>query len=307
VVFTSCSGNKTVTIAEQYGLAYAPLQIMRAQGYFEELVPELEIKWVKLGNTAAIREAVLAGEVDLGFMGLPPFLIGADKGMDWKLVAGLSICPVGLVVTDEIAGSGESGLKALKSSHRIALPQPGSIQHILLSMAAEKELGDAARFDDSLVSMKHPDGMTALLSGAVDAHFTSPPYIFMENEALAQDGSGFKTLLSGFDAFGGEFTFVGAMAAGSFIEEKPELLRKFLQALERSVDYINDSPSEAADILAEVYDMEAVRVLEYINHKDMVYTTDILGLERFISFMNAQAYLSGEITAEDVLLGDSLK
>ena len=76
ILFISCSGEKTVTIAEQYGLAYAPLQIMRSREFYEKLEPGIEIKWVKLGNTAAIREAVLAGEVDLGFMGLPHFLIG---------------------------------------------------------------------------------------------------------------------------------------------------------------------------------------------------------------------------------------
>ncbi len=47
---------------------------------------------------------------------------------------------------------------------RIALPQPGSIQHILLSMAAEKQLGKHDVFDNQLVTMKHPDGMTALES-----------------------------------------------------------------------------------------------------------------------------------------------
>ncbi|HAK47460.1 MAG TPA: ABC transporter substrate-binding protein [Spirochaeta sp.] len=300
---SSCSREKSVTIAEQYGLAYAPLQIMRAQGYFEQSAPELEINWIKLGNTAAIREAVVAGEVDLGFMGLPPFLIGADHGMDWKLIAGLSICPVGLVAGDAIAeGRDSSGLDAVNPSHRIALPQPGSIQHILLSMAAEREYGDAARFDDSLVTMKHPDGMTALLSGAVDAHFTSPPYIFLENDAEAVDGSGFQTVLSGFDAFGGEFTFIGAMAAGGFIEDDAELLEAFLQAIEQSVDFINNSPEEAAGLLSASYDMPAGQILSYISREDMKYTTEIFGLERFIEFMNEQGYLSGEITSADVTL-----
>lgn len=307
--FSSCSGSKTVTIAEQYGLAYAPLQIMRAQGYYEALAGDVEIKWVKLGNTAAIREAVLAGEVDLGFMGLPPFLIGADKGMDWKLIAGLSVCPLGLVAGDAVtggaaAGDENTGLDAVSPSHRIALPQPGSIQHILLSMAADSLYGDASRFDDSLVTMKHPDGMTALLSGAVDAHFTSPPYLFMETEAVAADGSGFQTVLSGFDAFGGEFTFIGAMAAGSFIDDEPELLDAFLQALEQSVDFINSNPGEAALILSDVYDMPPEQVLKYITDADMKYTTEIYGLEKFISFMNEQGYLSGEIMADEVLSGD---
>ena len=304
-ILFSCSSRQTVTIAEQYGLAYAPLQIMREKGYFAQQAPRIEIKWVKLGNTAAIREAVLAGEVDLGFMGLPPFLIGADKGMDWKLIAGLSVCPVGLVAGGNVTGS-DGGFKSLKPEHRIALPQPGSIQHILLSMAAEREYGDASRFDEGLITMKHPDGMAALLSGAVDAHFTSPPYIFMENDAVAPDGGRFRTILSGFDAFGGMFTFIGAMATTDFIEETPELLEGFLAALKQSIDFINDNPAEAAGILSKSYNLPASQILEYIRHEDMIFTSDIYGLEHFIGFMKRYGYLSGHVEVDDVVYGEAL-
>lgn len=296
MLFSSCGGEKSVTIAEQYGLAYAPLQIMRSKAFFEKLEPDLEVRWVKLGNTAAIREAVLAGEVDLGFMGLPPFLIGADKGMHWKLIAGLSVCPVGLV-----AGDGIPDLDSLNPQHRIALPQPGSIQHILLSMACERLYNDAARFDKSLVTMKHPDGMTALLSGAVDAHFTSPPYIFMETAAENPAGGGFTTVLSGADAFGGKFSFIGAMGAGGFIKDYPELIESFLAALEQSIDFINKRPGEAAVILSGIYAMPEADILTYITHEEMNYTTELFGLKRFIEFMTDNGYLSAGLESGDVL------
>lgn len=288
----SCSDDKSVTIAEQYGLAYAPLQIMREKAFFEELKPEIEIKWVKLGNTAAIREAVLAGQVDAGFMGIPPFLIGSDKGMPWKLIAGLSICPVGLVADD----SKITDFHDLAPSHRIALPQPGSIQHILLSMAAERENGEAAFFDKSLVTMKHPDGMTALLSGAVDAHFTSPPYIFMENET-----DGYQTVLSGLEAFGGEFSFIAAMASDVFIKDEPELLVSFIKALETSVAFINEFPEDSAAILSPIYEIPEDVILEYITYPGMKYTTEILGLGRFLTFMTEKNYLSGRLTQQQIL------
>ena len=76
------------------------------------------------------------------------------------------------------------------------------------------------RFDRSLVTMKHPDGMTALLSGAVDAHFTSPPYIFMET---ADDG--YSTVLSGFDAFGGKFSFIGAVPQADLLRSSRNSLK----------------------------------------------------------------------------------
>ena len=47
--------------------------------------------------------------------------------------------------------------------------------------------------------------------------------------------------------------------------------------------------------------MEQSRILEYISRPDMKYTTEIFGLERFISFMADKGYLSSGISAEEVL------
>ncbi len=85
---------KTIRIAEQYGLAYAPLQVMKEGAYLEEILgDEYTVEWVKLANTAAIREAMLGDGLDVGFMGIPPFLIGVENGMEWKIMTGLSKSP----------------------------------------------------------------------------------------------------------------------------------------------------------------------------------------------------------------------
>ena len=55
---TQHQSSNELVIAEQYGLAYAPLQVMRAEGFLEAELPDYEIEWSRLGNTAAIREAI---------------------------------------------------------------------------------------------------------------------------------------------------------------------------------------------------------------------------------------------------------
>ena len=283
--FIEQSEEKTISIAEQYGLAYAPVTIMKELNFLEEAGQDIKIEWKKLSNTAAIRESMLAGEVDVGFMAIPPFLIGSDKGMDWKMISGLSESPLALMTNKEHIKS----LEDLRSSDKIVLPQPGSIQHILLSMAAEREFGDAARFDDQLVSMNHPDGMNALLSGReISAHFTSPPYIFMESQE-----TGIKSILTGEEAMGGEFTFIVGTAVEEFYSD-PELSSLFIEALNRSIAYINNNPQQSAQILAKYYDLSEDRVLEYISWEGMKYTSDIKGVDKFLSFMNNNGYISME-------------
>lgn len=293
--FFACSqkdGENTIRIAEQFGLAYAPLQIMKEKKILREINPTAKVSWLKLGNTASMREAVLAGDLDIGFMGIPPFLIARDKGMPWKIATGLSSSPLGLVVP---AGK-YSSLRDFGEKDKIALPQPGSIQHILLAMACEREEGDPALLDSHLLSLKHPDGMNALLSGAVEGHFTSPPYLFMES-----DLEEFEILLTGERAMGGPFTFIIGAATEDFYREKPVLYRDFREALRRSINFISENKSETLEILSEAYSMEKGELEDLLYRPEMIFGTSVHGLEEFISFMYRNAYLGKELSPESVL------
>jgi len=295
-LFTGCSPEKkekeTITIAEQYGFAYAPLQVMKEKGFLEEIHPGAEVNWVRLGNTAAIREAVQAGDVDAGFMGIPPLLIARDQGMEWKIATGLSRSPLGLVV----ATSKIRTLDDFTQGTRIALPQPGSIQHILLTMALEREYGDPNRLDHQLVSLKHPDGLNSLIGGSIEGHFTSPPYIFQES-----DQTGFDVLLTGEEAMGGPFTFIVGMVTEDFYRNQRALYDDYLEAVTRAVNFIEKNPVETVRILAKAYGMEEDLVNDYLYRPGMVFETEVLGLQNFINFMRTADYLEKIETGEEVL------
>ena len=277
--------NKLV-IAEQYGLAYAPVQLIKESNLLQQANPDLKIEWKQLSNTAAIRESMLAGEVDIAFMAIPPFLIARDKGMSWKIISGLSQSPLGLMVNRDYINS----ISDFKKSDKIALPQPGSIQHILLSMAAEKEFGDPKIFDNQLLTMKHPDAMNALLSGKeVAAHFASPPYLFLESRE-----EGIKKVLSGKEAFGGEYTFIIGVSTEEFYQNEKQKYRIFKNSLNQALKKFNQSPESTAEILADNYDLKVKEMREYLSWPGMKYTSEIKGLKNFISFMKKQGYITNE-------------
>ena len=286
------ASNKLV-VAEQYGLAYAPLQVMRAQGFLDAELPDYEIEWSRLGNTAAIREAILAGRLDVGFMGIPPFLIGYDRGMEWSIFTGLSQAPLGLVTwRDDLRSLSDFG-----PQDKIALPQPGSIQHILLSMACQRQLGNAQALDDRLVTMNHPDGMNALLSRRdISAHFTSPPYLM---EELAAEGT--SMVVSGRQAMGGDFTFIVGVATDQLSKDNPRAVAALRRALAQSIDYMQTNRPEVLALLAGEYGLSEEKVAEYLNWDGMKYSQQVLGLERFIGFMAEQEYLNESFSPVEVL------
>jgi len=301
VLIAGCSkpDELQIRVAEQYGLAYAPIQIMQEKGFLEAALHNVaaadqpvHVEWIKLANTAAIQEAMLADQLDVAFVGIPPFLIGRDQGMPWSIFTGLSECPVELLSNDPAI----TDLKSLADAGKIALPQPGSIQHILLAMAAEQQLSDATRFDRQLVAMKHPDGLQALLSGQdIVAQFTAPPYNF-----IAAETPGIEVILSGEEAFGDSFSFIVGIAEDAFLQD--DVRRQAFQvALDQSIQFMAENPAETVEILAASYELPSEQTQLYLYGRRLVFGTSIRGVDHFAEFMQKTGYLEKAYGQNDVV------
>lgn len=268
-------------IAGQYGLVYAPLIVAEKRQIFEKY--GLKVEWKQFGSGAAVREALVSGELDVGFMAIPPFLIGWDKGMPAKVALGFVNVPFGLVTYDPSIKS----LKDFGPSDKIAVPSPGSVQHIILAMAAQKELGDANALDRLIVAMAHPDAAAALISKrGITAHFATPPYVF---EELSQPG--FHQVLNETQAFGKEFSFNVAVATKKFHDGNPAAYAAFVLGVEESMAWINENKREAAQLLAPEFNLPADKVLKYLNWSGVNYTTTVYGLMGFADFMQKAGYI----------------
>lgn len=302
-IVTGCTVNssnesvrETLIIADQFGLAYAPLEVMKHERYLEKALEkrgltEIEIEWRKFGNTAAIREAMLSGGLDIGFVGIPPFLLGLDNGMPWRIISGLSESRVALVSKDPSIQS----LSDIGSAHRIILPQPGSIQHILLQMAAERILGDAKAFDERLLALSHPDGVTAFSSGSENQlHFTTPPFLQEDLKVM----NAFE-LIDGEACFGDAFTFIVGICQESLYEDS-DVYAAFKEALEQSVTLMSTDRDKTLSILTNIYDYDENALASYLAEDQMRFTTEVNGLDRFVKFMHKNGMI-GRLYENDAL------
>jgi len=294
LIITGCNTNKTnsptvssnakVTIAQQFGLAYAPIQIMKEKQLLEKYLPGVQVNWVQMGTGPTIRDAMVTGQVDIGFMGISPFLIGWDKGAEWKIATAAGSQPLALVTyKDNIKKIGD-----FTSTDRIATPAVASIQQILLSMEAEKVLGNPRALDNQMVSLTHPDAVTSLLAKKdVTAHFSSPPYIFQElaNKDIHQ-------VLNGEEAYGGEFTFIFGVATTRFHDSNPPGYAAFIAAYNEAISYINDHPQEAAAILAPINQMSADDTYKSLTWPGTNYCSTPAGLIGLAEFMKSSGYIS---------------
>jgi len=311
LVFTGCSKQDTgdikapvdeepvatIRVAKQFGLVYAPLMVAEKIDPFSKY--GLKVEWLTLGSGGTVREAMAANELDAAFMGIPPYLIGWDKGLEAKIAAGFVVLPTALVTYDEAI----KGLRDFKPDHKIAVPSPGSVQHILLAMGLEEQLGDSGILDDNLVALPHPDGTSAMLAKRdVVAHFTTPPYLY---EELAQQG--YKVVLDGFSAFGGDFNFNVGLVTKNFHDNNPKGYAAFVMGLNEAMVWVNEHKEETAELLAPEFKIEKEKLLEYLTADGINYTTAPYGLMGFADFMKEAGYISrvpedfSEIAWENIL------
>ncbi len=283
---------ESIGIAEQFGIAYAPLQIMKEKKFLEEKLPGVEISWKQFGGPTGIREGMVNGEIDFGFMGVSPVLIGIDNGMQWRYAAGLSSNEVAVVTSRD----GVESLRDLTDKDRISILSPACTQHVLLCMLAEQQLGDAHALDSRLVSMNHPDSVNALLSGTeITAHVSTPPYISQETEG------GARVIATGEEIMGEPFTFITCVAMEAFYEEHREYYDAFQEALQESVDYINENRQEAVRLLAPVYGISEAQLEEQMGYNGTIYSTELNGVGHFSRRMQEMGFISQDRPMEDMV------
>lgn len=239
-----------VRIARQPSLGHLPLMIMEERGLLQKRAAQrglagLAPRFLTLAGGAAMNDALLSGSIQFAAGGVPPLVLLWSRtrgtGHAVKGVAAMNAMPL-------LMNANRPGLRSLADltdRDRIALPAVKvSVQAMFLQMAAEKELGPAHRNDlDRLtVTLSHPDGMAALLSGQdVTAHFTAAPI-----QELELRRPGIHTVLNTFDILGAPSTFNVVWASQTFVTANPDLYGAFTDALDDAIAAIDGDAREAA-------------------------------------------------------------
>lgn len=269
----------TIRIAKQPGLGYLSLIVMREKKLVEKYAPGVQVQWNELTSGPAIRDAIIAGQLDVGSGGVAPFIQAWAKGVKWRAAGSMNDMPLFLNTNKAEVSS----LKDFKPGDKIAMPAPGSIQHITMQMAAEKELGDPKALDGSVVAMAHPDGLQALIAKAdIVGHFTSPP--FQYDELKNPD---IKRVLNSYDVVGGPHTFNLAWMTEEFKDKNPKLYQAFVDALKEATELINSSPEESARIYVEGEKVKNTPedILAQMKSEGIRFTMTPNGLMKYAEFM----------------------
>lgn len=296
LLLSSCGGQRDANEVRiplgAGGVGFLPLLMMREHGLIEKHaaqagIPDLQVGWIELGGPAVVNDALLSGSVDFIAAGPPGFVTLWDRtydSIDVRGVAAIAALPMYLNTRAEHLDS----LEDLREEDKIALTAVKvSIPAIVMQMYARQQHGldEATRFDRYTVTMAHPDGVVALTSGsgAITAHYTSPPFHQREREDPAV-----RTIQTTDEVVGPGTTFTMLSTTARYRTENPEVYGAVIAALREANALIEADVEHAAQVLYESdggagFSVEAL--VDLLRDPDIQFTTEPANVDRYAEFM----------------------
>lgn len=262
--FSACGTEKAeeqklekVTLSEvAHSIFYAPQYVAVENGYFKEEGLDLEL--VTGYGADKVMAAVLSGEAQIGFMGAEASVYAYLEGANDPVVnfaQGTQRAGNFLVAREEMPDFQWSDLKGKE----VIGGRKGGMPQMVFEYILKKNGLDPAT--DMTINQSIDFGSTAAAFSGGQGDFT----IEFEPSATAleQEGVGYVVASCGVDS--GYVPYTSYSAKASYMEEHPEIIQKFTNALQKGVDYVNShTPEEIAKVIQPQFkenDLETITTI----------------------------------------------
>lgn len=266
-------------IATLSWVGYSPIDLALEKGFFEEEGIHVELR--RIDDTAARRAALSKGSVDASVDIVDSFANAVSGGVPASAVLKLddSSGGDGIIVRKEI-----QSITDLKGK-KVAYP-PGQPSHFFLLSVLES----AGMTIDDIVSepMEADQAGAAFVSGGIDAAVTWEPWL--TKASTTPHGKILTTSRETPGLIADIFT-----VRNDYLKEHPEVVKKFLKAWFRAIDYWKEFPEESNEIMAKALGIrdreEFEKMLKGVKYSDLeenqrFFKADSSGASPFTDLMN---------------------
>ena len=260
----------------------------------------IRVSWRLFGGGPAIVEALSRGDVDVGYIGLPPVMIGIARGAEIKCVAGGHVEGSVLCTARDVDGREIKEVVASLEGGRIGCPPKGSIhdiilRHLLLKHGTKAEVINYPWADFIPLAME---------AGEISAAVGTPALA-----ALLERDLGARVALPPAKLWPFNPSY-GIISREDFLDS--EALRILLEVHEEASNLIINRPREAAEVAASVlgfvdsgFALAAMKLSpRYCAALPGEY---IEATMRFVPVMRELGYLSKLLKKEDIFYCEVIK
>ena len=218
-----------------------PIVGIENQTFANNLDDDMEIEIKVFDSGPQVIESIFSDSVDVAYVGPGPVINGFLKsdGNDLKILAGAANGGASFVIQKD------SGLESIEnfSGKRVAAPQISNTQDVSLRhFLSENGLQPAEKGGDVFVlNISNPDIYTLFAKGDIDGAWVPEPWATMLVEEL--DG----VRLYDESQFWPENKFSSVLLIGraDYIENNPDIVKQWINANEKTVEWINQNPEES--------------------------------------------------------------
>ncbi len=273
----------------------AHMTAMEKGWWAEDLAPFgiEEINEFEFPTGAPEMTSMLAGDLDIAYVGAAPVISALSSGLDAKIVAGVQTQGSNLVVRPEISYTGPQDLKGLK----IATFPAGTIQDTLLRSWLEENNIDP-EVDLDILAMGPGDAITAISAGQVDAVFLPHP----APTIIESEGNGVSVLASG--EMSPDHACCVLVVSGELIREKPDMVEQIVSTHIKATEYNKDNIDEASEIFAAKTGWEVEKVDKSLTDWDGIWISDPnLIVDSTVDYSTVQyglGYIDKPLNQEDI-------
>ncbi|MEL7634743.1 aliphatic sulfonate ABC transporter substrate-binding protein [Sporomusa sphaeroides] len=233
--------NIKVRLANFPNITHSQSLLLRTDGKMEPLIDKnnksVSVEWKTFNAGPAEVEALMAGEVDIGYIGPGPAINAFVKSKgDIMIIAGATDAGAILVSRENLV---ERDVKKLLDGRKIAVPQFGNTQDLCLRNLLEQNgLKDTAKGGTvEVVQIENPDIKTLLEKGDIDAALVPEPWgARLVNEIGANIVLDYKDIWRN-----GDYTTAVIVARKDFLTQYPDLVEAFLEQHVKATLAINQN------------------------------------------------------------------
>ena len=237
--------------------------------------------------------AMLAGEIDVAYVGATPPLSAIDQGLDAKIVAGAQVQGSDLVLGTEIPYESPQDLKGLK----IATFPAGTLQDtVLRKWLIDNDIDPNE--DLTIIPMDGANAKTALASKNVDGVFLPHP----NPTVIEAEGYGRVVVQSG--EMWAQHACCLVLVSGDLIRNHPDLVEQIVRTHIKATEYNINNPEDAAQIFSDDIGVSYNVSLRSIKEWDGHWVSDpSIELETTLEYASVQydlGYTKKLLTQDDL-------
>ncbi len=251
------------------------LRVAIENGLFER--EGINVKLVEYGNGALEMDGFLAGQIDMGYLGVAPALVKSiNQEIDVTVLAAVNLEGSAIMVSKEEYDAGHITTIADLIHKGVYQPGPSTVQNFLLRLALNQS---GFSYDNITAYTTSPSLMADSLTAENPAFVAWEPF----NAKAEYDEKAVPLIQSG-DIWPNHPCCVVA-SANTFLSNNPDIVQKVVDIHIEAEEWIVNNTDDAIAIAVDWLEMDQEPVVNAFNNIIYDYNVNRTGIEIYLNFL----------------------